>query len=66
MIFYKWNPLFFVEDIEPDRLKRDVRQLRDYLVERRLPIEQRELETIAENVIQNLLKVECKFLKALH
>jgi hypothetical protein len=35
--------------------------LEDHLIERRLPVEQRELQTIAQNVIQNLLKTEGKF-----
>jgi hypothetical protein len=35
--------------------------LEDHLIERRLPVEQRELQTIAQNVIQNLLKTERKF-----
>jgi hypothetical protein len=36
--------------------------LDDQLAERRLPIEQRELQTIAQNVIQNLINTEGKFL----
>jgi hypothetical protein len=35
--------------------------LEDHLIERRLPIEQRELQTIAQNVIQNLINTERKF-----
>lgn len=34
--------------------------LEDHLAERRLPIEQRELQTIAKNVIQNLVNTERK------
>jgi hypothetical protein len=32
--------------------------LADHLVERRLPIEQRELQAIAQNVIQNLINTQ--------
>ncbi len=35
--------------------------LEDHLIERHLPIEQRELQTIAQNVIQNLINTERKF-----
>lgn len=37
-----------------------MKQLQDYLVERRLPIEKGELESIAENVIGNLMRNESK------
>jgi hypothetical protein len=37
--------------------------LEDHLIERRLPIEQRELQTIAQNVIQNLINTERKFFR---
>ena len=53
--------LFFYIDIEPQRLKTDMKLLDDQLAERRLPIEQRELQTIAQNVIQNLINTERKF-----
>lgn len=36
--------------------------LNDHLIERHLPIEQRELQTIAQNVIQNLINTARKFL----
>ena len=45
-------------DVEPQRLKADIKLLEDHLAERRLPIEQRELQTIAQNVIQNLIRTE--------
>lgn len=48
-------------DIEPQRLKADKKTLEDHLIERRLPIEQRELQTIAQNVIQNLMNTERRF-----
>lgn len=48
-------------DIEPKRLKADVKLLVDHLVERRLPIEKRELQTIAQNVMQNLIDSGRKF-----
>ncbi|CAF0790368.1 unnamed protein product [Rotaria sordida] len=47
-----------LSDIEPQRLKVDIKLLADHLAERRLPIEQRELQTIAQNVIQNLINTE--------
>ncbi|CAF1253765.1 unnamed protein product, partial [Adineta steineri] len=47
-----------LSDIEPQRLKADIKLLEDHLAERRLPIEQRELQTIAQNVIQNLMQTE--------
>ncbi|CAF4373814.1 unnamed protein product, partial [Rotaria sp. Silwood2] len=47
-----------LSDIEPQRLKTDMKLLADHLAERRLPIEQRELQTIAQNVIQNLINNE--------
>lgn len=45
-------------DVEPQRLKADIKLLEDHLAERRLPIEQRELQSIAQNVIQNLIRTE--------
>jgi len=39
--------------------------LEDHLIERRLPIEQRELQTIAQNVIQNLINTERKYSRKL-
>ncbi len=67
--FYPVNYFFLIPerkrfhcvDIEPQRLKDDMKLLEDHLIERRLPVEQRELQTIAQNVIQNLLKTEGKF-----
>ncbi|CAF3478641.1 unnamed protein product [Rotaria sp. Silwood1] len=47
-----------LSDIEPQRLKIDIKLLADHLAERRLPVEQRELQTIAQNVIQNLINTE--------
>jgi ribosomal protein RSM22 (predicted rRNA methylase) len=47
-----------LSDIEPQRLKIDMKLLADHLVERRLPIEQRELQAIAQNVIQNLINTQ--------
>jgi hypothetical protein len=51
---------FLSVDIEPQRLKNDIKLLEDHLAERRLPIEQRELQKIAQNVIQNLINTERK------
>jgi hypothetical protein len=48
-------------DIEPQRLKIDMKLLEDHLIERHLPMEQRELQTVAQNVIQNLINTERKF-----
>lgn len=45
-------------DIEPHRLKTEIKALDDHLAERRLPIEQNELQSIAKNVIENLIKTE--------
>jgi len=42
-------------------LKNDVKIIQDHLVERRLPIEQKELQSIAQNVIENLVNSERKF-----
>ncbi|CAF3406267.1 unnamed protein product [Rotaria socialis] len=47
-----------LSDIEPQRLKVDMKLLADHLAERHLPMEQRELQTIAQNVIQNLIDTE--------
>ncbi|CAF0843607.1 unnamed protein product [Adineta ricciae] len=47
-----------LSDIEPQRLKIDRKSLQDHLVERRLPLERRELQSIAQNVIENLIKAE--------
>jgi len=49
-----------ISDIEPQRLKNDVKIIQDHLVERRLPIEQKELQSIAQNVIENLVNSEPK------
>lgn len=49
-----------LEDVEPSRLKADVKLLQDHMAERRLPIEQKELHTIAQNVIQNFISTERK------
>ncbi|CAF1531262.1 unnamed protein product [Rotaria magnacalcarata] len=47
-----------LSDIEPQRLKVDMKLLADHLAERHLPMEQRELQTIAQKVIQNLIDTE--------
>ncbi|UJR28634.1 hypothetical protein I4U23_009866 [Adineta vaga] len=47
-----------LSDIEPQRLKADMKILQDHLIERHLPMEQRELQTIAQNVIQNFTNTE--------
>jgi len=57
----RFKVFFFCLDIEPQRLKVDIKLLEDHLIERHLPIEQRELETIAQNVIQNFMNTERKF-----
>ena len=52
---------YFLIDIEPHRLKTDTKLLANHLAERRLPIEQRELEIIARNTIENLINTERKY-----
>ena len=55
---YYYYYYYLVIDIEPQRLKVDMKLLADHLAERHLPMEQRELQTIAQNVIQNLIDTE--------
>lgn len=52
--------IFLSVDIEPQRLKNEIKLLDDHLAERHLPVEQKELQTIAQNVIQNLINTERK------
>ncbi|CAF1439922.1 unnamed protein product, partial [Didymodactylos carnosus] len=47
-----------ISDINPTQLKNDVKLLDDYLESRHLPIENKNLQELAKNIVKNMLEAE--------